>query len=41
MLLMGILEGTWPFEAVKFSAAETGRHLKLAFPRALIPLVPH
>lgn len=41
MLLMGILEGTWPFEAVKLSDAETGKHSKLAFPRALIPLVPH
>lgn len=38
---MGILEGTWPFETVKLSGAETEKHSKLAFPPALIPLVPH
>lgn len=41
MLMLGVLKGTWTFEAVKVSAAETGRHLNLVFPHALIPPAPH
>lgn len=41
MLLMGVLEGILPFETVKSSSAETGRHLKLALPHAPVPPVPH
>lgn len=41
MLLMEVLEGTWPFEAVKLSSAKTGRYLKLALPHAPIPPAPH
>jgi len=41
MLLMRVLQGTWPFEAVKLSSVETGRLLKLAVPHAQIPPVPH
>lgn len=41
MLLMGVLEGTWPFGVVKLSSTEAGRHLKLGLPHALISPVPH
>lgn len=41
MLVMGVLKGTWPFEAVNVRIAETGRHLNLVFPHALIPPAPH
>lgn len=43
MLLMGVLKGTWPCEAVEVSRAETGRHLNLLnlLPHALIPPAPH
>lgn len=41
MLLTGVFKGTWPFETAKVSSAETGGHLNLVLPHALIPPAPH